>query len=138
MKKLAGAVALILAVVFAYLAYTTVIPDKYISTYGADKMFEYVGGDAYNYITEAALRGGEISGAYAQRAIFYAASAILWVLGLLGLASKEQKKVASDEAGAQLAALQSISGVLTDVKQTLHVIRDRQAEAAAPADDAEA
>ena len=43
------------------------IPSDYISSYS---MTEYVGGDAYNFIIEAALRGGRISAAQVSKCIY--------------------------------------------------------------------
>ena len=80
MKKVAGVIGIILAVVFLVLAFSTQIPDKYIKSYGSDKMQEYVGGDAYNFIIEASLRGGEIAGAQTTKAIYFGIAAILGVL----------------------------------------------------------
>ena len=58
MKKAAGVVGLILVAVFLVLGFTSTTPDKYIKSYGDDKMYEYVGGDAYNYIIEVNTPGG--------------------------------------------------------------------------------
>ena len=65
---------------------------KYITSYGKDKMYEYVGGDAYNYIIEAALRGGEISGAKTAKAIYFAASGIMFVLSVSLCGTEYEKK----------------------------------------------
>ena len=83
MKKIVGVVGIVLAVVFVVLAVNTEIPSKYISSYS---MKEYVGGDAYNFIIEAGLRGGEIAGAYATRAIYFGVAALLAVISLFCLA----------------------------------------------------
>lgn len=82
MKKIAGVVGIILACLFICMAVNTTIPDKYISSYGANRMTEYVGGDAYNFIIEASLRGGEIAGAQITRAIYFAVAALLSVISL--------------------------------------------------------
>ena len=79
MKKAIGIIGIILAIVFLCLAINTSIPKKYISSYS---MTEYVGGDAYNFIIEASLRGGEIAGAQITKAIYFAVSAILLMLSL--------------------------------------------------------
>ena len=91
MKKTAGIAGLILAVVLLILGFTSVSPDKYIRSYGDKKMYEYVGGDAYNYIIEASLRGGEIAGAKAAKAIYFAAAGILFVLSLSFLTMESGK-----------------------------------------------
>ena len=82
MKKVAGIIGILFACGFLVLALTIKIPDKYISSWGSGKMTEYVGGDAYNYIIEASLRGGEISAAYTQRAIYFSIAAVLFVISL--------------------------------------------------------
>ncbi len=82
MKKAAGISGLVLAVVFMILGFTTAAPDKYIKSYGTGKMTEYVGGDAYNFIIEASLRGGEISGALTAKAVYFATAALLGIVSL--------------------------------------------------------
>lgn len=84
---------LILTVVFMILALTTKIPDKYIKSYGEGKMYEYVGGDAYNFIIEAGLRGGEIAGAYTRRTVYVAVSALLCFFSLMGLAWDRSRSI---------------------------------------------
>ena len=54
-------------------------------------MYEYVGGDAYNYIVEASLRGGEISGALTAKAIYFGIAGILLILSLSFLDSDDKK-----------------------------------------------
>lgn len=43
------------------------VPTSYISSYS---MQEYVGGDAYNFIIEACLRGGRIAGAEISKCLY--------------------------------------------------------------------
>lgn len=83
-------IGLIVAACLLGAAQDVSIPGKYISSYGG--YTEYVGGDAYNFIIEACLRGGQISGAKAQQAIYYAASAIVFMMSLavLAMGGKEQ------------------------------------------------
>lgn len=50
------------------------IPSDYISSYS---MTEYVGGDAYNFIIEASLRGGQIAGAQMTKAIYIAVGLLI-------------------------------------------------------------
>ncbi|MGN1020942.1 MAG: hypothetical protein ACI4O7_11315 [Aristaeellaceae bacterium] len=121
MKKIAGIVGIILACVFVFMAMRTTVPDKYISSYGANKMTEYVGGDAYNFIIEASLRGGEIAGAQITRAIYYAVAALLGVISLACLAS--------DPAPAQPidyhTDLQALSEKVDDAGKTIRQIQEK-------------
>ena len=96
MKKAAGVIGIILAVVFLILGFTTQIPDKYIKSYGTDKMEEYVGGDAYNFIIEASLRGGEIAGARTAKTIYFAVAAILGVLSISFLNDDSSESLRND------------------------------------------
>ena len=82
MKIVSGILGLVLAAVFLVLAISTTVPDTYISSWGSNKMMEYVGGDAYNYIIEASLRGGEIAGAQITKAIYFAVAALLAVISV--------------------------------------------------------
>lgn len=50
------------------------IPSDYISSYS---MTEYVGGDAYNFIIEASLRGGRIAGAMITKCIYIAVGLLI-------------------------------------------------------------
>ena len=75
-------------------------------------MYEYVGGDAYNYIIEASLRGGEIAGAKTAKAIYFAAAGILFVLSISFLTSDEGK----DEIR------QDISAVSNEIEQVQKAI----------------
>ena len=98
MKKAAGVVGIILTIVFLTLGVVSATPDKYIKSYGEGKMYEYVGGDAYNFMIEASLRGGEISGAKAARAIYFATAGILLVLSISFLSKDEN----IDQAGSEI------------------------------------
>lgn len=100
MKKAAGIVGIILAAVLLVLGFTSTTPDKYIKSYGDDKMYEYVGGDAYNFIIEASLRGGEIAGAKTAKAVYFAAAGILFVLSLSFLTTDEGKDEIRSDIGA--------------------------------------
>lgn len=112
MKKAAGIIGLILAIGFVVLGFTTTIPDKYISSYGSNKMTEYVGGDAYNFIIEASLRGGEISGALTAKAIYFAAAAVLAVISLSFLNSSDADAIRGDLSG--------IKKELSDSNKNIH------------------
>ena len=50
------------------------IPSDYISSYS---MTEYVGGDAYNFIIESGIRGGQIAGAQISKGIYIAAGLLI-------------------------------------------------------------
>ena len=49
-------------------------PSSYISSYS---MTEYVGGDAYNFIIEASIRGGKIAGAMITQGIYIAVGLLI-------------------------------------------------------------
>lgn len=53
---------------------------------------EYVGGDAYNAMIEASIRGGKISGAMAKSAIYKVAGIITMCLGAITIAKSFDKK----------------------------------------------
>ena len=56
------------------------IPSSYISSYS---MTEYVGGDAYNFIVEAALRGGKIAGATVTKSLYTAGGLLIACISAL-------------------------------------------------------
>ena len=101
-KKAAGIVGIILAGILMALGFASATPDKYIRTWGEGAMHEYVGGDAYNFIIEASLRGGEIAGAKTAKAVYFAAAGILFVLSLSFLADDKGKdEIRSDISSAK-------------------------------------
>ncbi|MGI6248763.1 MAG: hypothetical protein ACOYJX_05105 [Acutalibacteraceae bacterium] len=67
------------------------IPNDYINSYS---MKEYVGGDAYNFIIEASIRGGKIAGAFAQKAIYIGVGLLITCLSALkvNIVKPEQKE----------------------------------------------
>ena len=117
MKKAAGIVGIILSVVFLVMGFISNAPDKYIKSYGDNKMYEYVGGDAYNYIIEAALRGGEISSAKTSRAIYFGAAGILLVISLSFLTTDEDKERISNQ-------LSNIRDEVKDIQKAVHQDRE--------------
>lgn len=58
---------LVIGIIMIALGMSMSIPSGYISSYA---MTEYVGGDAYNFIIEACIRGGEIAGAQISRCVY--------------------------------------------------------------------
>ena len=61
------------------------IPSKKLTTNtysNGTEIEEYVNGEAYNYIIGAALTGGEISGAKAQKSIYISTGIILMTVGI--------------------------------------------------------
>ena len=119
MKKAAGAVGLIIAVAFLVLGFTSTTPDKYIRSYGENKMYEYVGGDAYNYIIEASLRGGEIAGAKTARAIYFAAAGILSVLSVAFLGDEKNHSKVSAQIGSVKTAIGDVETAVGKLKETV-------------------
>ena len=61
---------------------------------------QYVGGDAYNIMIEASLRGGEIAGRTTARAVYLTGGIMLFSISLIafGFASPEKKKKAPQPA----------------------------------------
>jgi hypothetical protein len=52
--------------------------------------YKYVGGDAYNYIIEASLRGGTIAGCKAAKALYICSGLIIFSLGMLRINIKNK------------------------------------------------
>ena len=54
---------------------------------------EYVGGDAYNMMIEASIRGGEIAGATTQKAIYIVfGTTLLLIAEILNIADKAERQ----------------------------------------------
>lgn len=75
-------ITLIAGIVLLCVGLGTNIPSDYLSSYSVT---EYVGGDAYNYIMEASLRGGRIAGALTTRAIYTAVGLLISCVSALKL-----------------------------------------------------
>ena len=85
------------------------VPGDYLTTYerlsgsnGYSYIREYVGGDAYNYITGASLVAGHISGTMAMKAVFIAVGVLVTCMGLLAFAfiANQPKESAAHFAAA--------------------------------------
>ena len=58
---------LVVGIILFFVGLGISVPSDYISSYS---MTEYVGGDAYNFIIEASLRGGRIAAAQISKGIY--------------------------------------------------------------------
>lgn len=126
-KKLVAVLGLILSLVFVVLGAQTKVPNTYISYYGSNKMEKYVGGDAYNYIIESSLRGGQIAGAQTQRAAYFMTASILGLISLFGLVSKEEPNKAALEKVEQNT--KCVERQLQEVAELLQKQEEREAKA---------
>lgn len=93
-----------LGLVLVLVGFLLPVPGTYLTTYesldgntsSSGKKYsaidEYVGGDAYNYITGAALVGGEIAGAKAQKAIFISSGLVLASIGGLSYVHSRERR----------------------------------------------
>ena len=104
-RKFVGIVGLLVAIALLVAGFCIAVPDKYIPSWkdlDEGGMEEYVGGDAYNFIIEAGLRGGEIAGATISKAVCFAASGIALILALYafcGNAAEAQPPARLDAPG---------------------------------------
>lgn len=85
MKKSITTFGILLAIGLIVVGIFFPIPDKKISTYSFSEngYNEYVGGDAYNIQIEASLRGGQIAGATAAKAVFISSGVVLLFLTIV-------------------------------------------------------
>lgn len=79
-SKSVAFISLIFSLIFLITAIVLQVPSHTMSFYGINAPEEYVGGDAYNFIIEAAIRGGEISGIMSSKTICFAVSALFILL----------------------------------------------------------
>lgn len=77
--RILSVVGIIVASIIILVGVFFPVKKKHISyySYSSDGYEEYVGGDAYNYIIEASLRGGQIAGQIAMKSVFIVGGAIL-------------------------------------------------------------
>lgn len=89
MKRTISGVGVALGIVFILIGILTKVPDRSIGYFDPK---EYVGGDAYNYIIEAGIRGGEISGTSTSKAIYIVGGSIICFISLMNLTEKDKFK----------------------------------------------
>lgn len=95
-KFILGIVGIVLAVILFVLSIATPVPPKEISSYKSVEnggYEEYINGDAYNYIIEASLRGGFISGAQTSKAVYLTGSFLLLIISASVLLSSQTLQV---------------------------------------------
>lgn len=92
-KRTAALVVIAAGIILITASLVISVPGDYLTTYeslggsnGFSYIREYVGGDAYNYITGASLVAGHISGTMAMKAIFIAVGVLVTCTGLLAFA----------------------------------------------------
>lgn len=96
-----GVFSFILGIVFILFGLIMPIPEKHINTFykgssynewTGDKYTEYVGGDAYNIMIEASLRGGIIAGRTVAKTVLIVGGSAFIVTGLILFKLKENGK----------------------------------------------
>ena len=100
MMKMFSVIGIVIGLLFAIIGLTTTVPDDIIQTGTFARgnreqggYQEYVGGDAYNFIIEASIRGGEIAGGRTARATYLTGGVIMITGSLISLgASLDQEK----------------------------------------------
>ena len=114
-KSTVAIIGFVLAAALAIGGLVIKVPPKHISffSYSDDGYTEYVGGDAYNIIIEAGLRGGEIAGGKAAKAVCFSASALLLFFSLALLADDQGKPGLTTSVPAD-AAKEKEAGALTE------------------------
>ena len=85
MAKIFSIVGICVGLLLIIMGIATAVPDDIIQTGVLDRnnrdrggYQRYVGGDAYNFMIEASIRGGEIAGATTSRAIYLSSGAIIF------------------------------------------------------------
>ena len=96
-KSMAALIGIILGIILLIMGFSTTTPDRElprISRFGEGTP-AYVGGDAYNFIIESSLRGGEIAGATMARAVYISAGLLTITVSAIAFASELDKKEAT-------------------------------------------
>jgi len=110
-KSIVSLVGIALGVILMIVGMATSTPDRILPRFVSRSSVEasrgegtpeYVGGDAYNFLIEASIRGGEIAGAQTARAVYVSTGALLIVVGGISFAGElDKKEGASVEPDAQ-------------------------------------
>ena len=107
-KSLSGLLGIALGVILLIMGMATTVPDRMLPSFVSRSEHErtgegtpqYVGGDAYNFLIESSIRGGEIAGATTARAIYITGGALAITLGAITFASELDKKEVATPAVA--------------------------------------
>lgn len=100
-KLIASLVGVILGVILVISGLGTTIPERILPSFVGrfteqaqigEGTPEYVGGDAYNFVIEASIRGGEIAGATIARAVYLSIGVLTTSVGMISLAGSLEKK----------------------------------------------
>lgn len=83
MKKILAIIGIVLGLIFIGIGFFEKVPAEHLFWGTVD---EYVGGDAYNYIIAAAMRGGRISGQMTSNAIYINSGTIIAIYSAFKLA----------------------------------------------------
>ena len=90
--KIFSIVGIVIGLLFAIIGLATTVPDDIIQTGVLSRdnrdrggYHRYVGGDAYNFIIEASIRGGEIAGGRSARATYLTGGFIMATGSLIAL-----------------------------------------------------
>ena len=100
-KSIAGLIGVALGVILLFMGFATTSPERivpsFVSRFSDEAQTgegtpEYVGGDAYNFLIEASIRGGEIAGARTARAVYLSVGALTITVGAVAFGSELDKK----------------------------------------------
>ncbi|MGL4873771.1 MAG: hypothetical protein ACRC30_03855 [Clostridium sp.] len=86
MKKKIAMVGIGIGIILLIISFILPVTSMYIS-----KPHEYVGGDAYNYIIEGALRGGKMAGGMIRNALYFSTGLILTFISTFKLLEDNKK-----------------------------------------------
>jgi len=100
-KNIISMICMAVGIVLLIVGLSKSIPTSYIGSYGYT---EYVGGDAYNIIIEAALRSGRISGAIISKSLYTCVGILITCMsGLKINLVKRSKEVIAEPAEEPVA-----------------------------------
>lgn len=93
-KSVAGWMGIIFGAILLISGFATTIPDRELQSISrvGEGTPAYVGGDAYNFIIESSIRGGEIAGARMARAVYISSGVLAIIVGTIVFASELDKK----------------------------------------------
>ncbi len=96
--KRISTIVVILGILFFTIGIFYQVPDREIP-YDYE---EYVGGDAYNMIIEASIRGGEIAGTKTSKTIYTIFGvSLISIGGILQIIEKEKRLISKIEEGGE-------------------------------------
>lgn len=132
MKKIIAFVIIALGAALMITGFREYVPSRTFSAYSVK---EYYGGDCYNGIVESGIRGGEIAGTSAAKAVYVGTGAVTLSIGLALLSFALDKKKQAPAVVDSAVRAESASVSATPAFPTVQTEEDSPAQEKASSEE---